>query len=153
MRKGFTYPEIIVVMAIVISLFSLVTFGVLNSERKSAMVASTHTLVSDIRQQQVKAMTGDTEGQALASPFGVHLDTDRYVLFKGSNYSAADTANFTVMLDDSIRLTTDFAGGNLIFAQGSGELPAGGQAVLTSLTDTQTVTLIFNSYGVEIAQN
>jgi prepilin-type N-terminal cleavage/methylation domain-containing protein len=153
MKKGFTYPELIVVMAIVLSLFALVTFGALNSERKSAMVATTHTLMSDIRQQQLKAMIGDTDGQASASAFGVHLESDRYILFKGINYSPSDPVNFTVMLDPGIGVTTDFSGGNLIFAVGSGEMPSSGEVTLTSTSDSASVSLMLNNYGVEVAQN
>jgi prepilin-type N-terminal cleavage/methylation domain-containing protein len=153
MKKGFTYPELIVVMAILLSLFTLVSQGTLGSERKVAVVAIRSTVLSDIRQQQLKAMVGDTDSQPASSDFGVHLAGDRYVLFKGTAYNAGDPNNFSVLLDPNIVITSTFAGDNLIFSQGSGNLPAAGAITLSSTLDARTVILNFNAFGVVTSQN
>jgi hypothetical protein len=76
-------------------------------------------LRSDLKQQQLKAMDGDsTNGTATPSNHGIHFESNKYTLFKNT-YNVSDTTNFIVNLDSNISITTT---GDLIFTQGSGQI-------------------------------
>lgn len=120
-RRGFTLVELIIVMSIMGILLGLVTVGLSNVRQRTTINTLTQTFVADVRQQQIKAMVGDTQGAATANSYGVHLDTDRYVLFRGAAYSATDPNNFAVDLQDNIQFVN--ADWDIIFSRIVGDVP------------------------------
>src|SRR4030043_1020291 len=105
--KGFTLIELMVVMAI----FALITcFGALNLvnlQTKSSLASDVNTLVSDIKEQQIKTMVGDMGGTASQIEFGIYFESNRYTLFRGASYSS-NPSNFPIDLSDNTTLTTSF---------------------------------------------
>ena len=152
-QLGFTFIELVLVMGIIAVLLGFTVFNLAGAQRSSSASTTLDTLVADIRSQQIKAMTGSTEGRSSTDSYGVHFGTNQYVLFHGTSYNPSDLSNFTVTLDPSVVFTADtFPSGNVVFQNASGEV-----AGFTSSTDSiclQTVvggniqTITFNQYGV-----
>jgi len=155
---GFTLPELIVVLGILMILLSLSTVNLLTIYGKTSLSTKTSILISDIKQQQLKSMLGDTEGETLADSYGIYFEQNRYILFKGTSYSASDPLNFALNLESDLQFSNiTFPQSQIVFSQGSGEV-AGYTSDLDTVTltnirtsDSQTVEL--NRYGVIIVVN
>lgn len=149
MKTGFTLIELIVVLGMLATLSGL-SYLTLFGRIQQTDVANTMTgLVADLRSQQVRAMNGEqTNG---AGSYGVHLDTDHYVLFSGSAYSANDPGNTTFPARGA-QLSTTFAGGNVVFSPGNGEIigfVSNGNAMTVASTEGGAIkTVRLNRYGV-----
>ncbi|HYK08689.1 MAG TPA: type II secretion system protein [Candidatus Eisenbacteria bacterium] len=152
-QNGFTFPEIIIVMGIVTILLGFITFNLLRAQSSSSLASTLDTLITDIKNQQIKAMTGDTEGRDSPDRYGIHFTASQYVLFHGASYNASDTSNVTVSLDSNLDFASNtFPNGNIIFLQTSGEVSSysatTNSIVLQTTTDNQSKTLTINKYGV-----
>lgn len=156
-EKGFTLVELIIVLGITFIIFGFITINMVNFQQKTSVNTTIDTLISEIKNQQTKAMTGaGTNGSG--NSYGIYYQADRYVLFSGSSYSSGDPSNFTVMLDSNNSFTNiTFPSNTIVFLQRSGELNGfiNGSNTITlknseGLND-KTVTL--NKYGVIVSIN
>ncbi|MDO8488172.1 MAG: type II secretion system protein [bacterium] len=151
MRKGFTLPELVIVIAVMLVLIALVTTNLLRPQHRASTTSAMVTLIGDLKQQQLKAMLGNTEGGTTAGSFGVFIDNGQYVLFHGSTYAANDTTNFAVVLDTPLAISTSLLNSQLVFAPGSGEVvgwQTGSDTIsLTHSESKETSTLTINAYG------
>ncbi len=150
--------ELIIVAAIISSLAVLGTMNLVGSQRQSGMDAAVVQVVSDLREQRIRAMTGDTEGTGTISSYGIYFGTDAYTLFRGNSYAAGDAANFVVNLDSTISFANvNFPGGVVVFSDGSGEVAGWSSATdsfaLTDPDNGTTKTITINQYGVPVAIN
>jgi prepilin-type N-terminal cleavage/methylation domain-containing protein len=144
-QQGFTIIELAVTMGIFAIITSLVTINLLNAQHIASIDTTATTLVADLKQQQVKAMTWDTEGRGVQDSYGVHFETNKYFLFHGTTYTTGEPSNFEVALEGSLIFTGT---GDAIFAEGSGEKTGLGSITLRdTLTNKQKVITI-NDYGV-----
>lgn len=154
-NKGFTLIELMAVIGILATLIGLATINLSGAQQKSSISATVNVIISDMKEQQVKAMIGDTEGRASTTPYGVHVDASQYVLFSGT-YSAAEPSNFVVPLPDTIKF--DVASRpEIIFERVTGEVyqfsSGPDKIILKNTTNVDTKTIIFNRYGVIIDIN
>lgn len=151
-QKGFSLIEVLLVMGIFVLLAGLGFTSLLNVKDTSFSSSAVYTLVADIKNQQIKAMTGDTEGRGTPDTYGVYIQSSQYVLFHGQVYSATDSSNFSVSAPQGYTLSSTFSGDKIIFASGSGEIQnfTSGQDTirLTNTVTNQQSTLQLNKYGV-----
>ena len=155
MRKGFTLPEILVSIGILTVLFSIATFSLLKSYRSFTRAAFVDTLLTDLRDQQNKAMSQDTQGEAVSSDYGVYLSNDSYILFRGSSYDADDPGNFQIGLNPGLEIVNvSLPGNSVIFESGSGEVSgfAGGSDSfeIDDTTSGEVTTISLNRYGIPL---
>lgn len=121
-------------MAIILTLLQVGWVNLYRFQQTATTGAAIDTLVSDIRNQQIRAMNGDTYNTGTTNNFGIYFQSDRYTLFFGSAYSAAASTNFVIRFEPNIRMTGNtFASNQLIFVKGSGEINT------TDLEDTVTL--------------
>lgn len=120
-QKGITLIEILIVGAILGILFGF-TIVNLRSVQSSASVTSLITQLSaDIHNQQLMAMMGQTQDAQLSSSYGIHFDTDKYILFQGDTYDPSNQQNLAIDLDSNLSLQQiTFPQGTLIFQAHSG---------------------------------
>ena len=145
-ERGFTLIELMWILSITGIIFGFVVINLLSASQSSTLLANMSTLVTDIKQQQFKAMMGDAQKTATPSSYGVHFDQNQYVLFKGNSYSANNPANIAIAVQTPLKFTTPSA--ELLFAQLTGELTvASSQAILDTSTGTSR-TILMNRYGV-----
>ncbi|HYM65488.1 MAG TPA: type II secretion system protein [Candidatus Sulfotelmatobacter sp.] len=155
-NRGFTLIELVVVMGILIMLFSFASFNFVGVQRKTSINSFADDLVSDIASQQTKAMVG--VGTSSGDNYGIYFQSDKYILFKGTSYSANDPNNFTVSLDSGSSFSSvTFPGSSIIFSSISGELNgfSQGQNTVTikDLQSLKTETITVNRYGVVTSEN
>lgn len=153
MRRGFTMIDFLVSIAVFVGLLGLISVNLLSSQQKTNLTTTLTSLMTDLRLQQFKAMTGDTEGRGVNDSYGIFFGTNSYTVFHGTVYNAGDTANFTVSLPTGIQLTNvTFPATTVIFNKGSGEvvdwMSGANSFALTSPTDGKTKTVTINRYGV-----
>jgi len=148
--QGFTLPELVVTIFVLLTLVSLITINLSYTQRRATLNTAITTLVADLKDQQMKAMSGDTEGRSSADNYGIYFQSGSYVLFHGSSYNASASANTTITIDTSQHFTT--TGKTVLFNRVTGEVSG-----YNSSSDTITLedipsgdqkTLEYNRYGV-----
>ncbi len=151
-RAGFTLIETIVTIGIFTLLIALVVPGFASSISSASINTITTVFVSDLKSQQIKAMTGDTEGRGTPEPHGIHITATSYILFQGASFNASDDLNFEVPVDSKYTLSTSFPSDNIVFEQGSGEIVGftASQNTITIIEDTSGAVeeIQLNQYGV-----
>lgn len=153
MRKGFTLVEVIVVMAIVSTLFAISIVSLNTFQQNTFQNTSEDVLLSDLKLQQLKSMTGDNNSTTTFEEFGIHFETNSYTLFRGSSYSASDPENFTVTLNPNLSFSqVDFANSQIVFERNSGEIigftPGNNTITINNnVTDSDSI-ITLNRYGV-----
>lgn len=138
-RPGFTLVEVLIIMGILAILFTISSLNLSNTVPQSALSNATELLVADLKQQQLSALTGNTEGQDNSSNYGIYFTADKYILFRGSVYDANEASNFDINLDN-ISTSTTASGSVIIFQKNSGE-------ILNFQTSNNTITLTHNDIG------
>lgn len=144
--KGFTLVELLVVMGVAAILLGLTTINLVRVQQTTNLGAVTDTLISDIKSQQIKAMNGAAGGGS----FGIHFTSlNSYVLFKGSLYTAADPANFSVDLDTTISVSSA-PDNDIIFSPTTGDIASLHENTVTikHTAGGEQQTLKLNKLGV-----
>lgn len=108
------------VVTITSILLGLSTMDLFSAKFKASLNSTVTMFVSDLRQQQLKAMVGDTEGRVTSDYYGIYFEASRYILFHGTAYSSSDTYNFPVALEGDMAFVN--TGVSVIFSKVSGEL-------------------------------
>ncbi|OGK25063.1 hypothetical protein A3A46_04100 [Candidatus Roizmanbacteria bacterium RIFCSPLOWO2_01_FULL_37_13] len=152
---GFTLIELIVTLSILVILTGLTSVNLLGFYAKNTLNTSIPILISDLKQQQLKAMVGDTEGDTSHAAYGIYFQSDRYTLFQGSSYSDLDTANFDIILNRDLQFSNIILpGSQIVFASGSGEVANYNQSfdyvTLKNTSTDETKTVRINQYGTII---
>ena len=151
-QRGFTLIELGIVLGIIAILLGFVTFNLVNVQKITSVNSEIDTLVSDMKSQQTKAMTG-AGSSGTGQSFGIYFQSDRYILFTGTSYSSTNSSNFTVTLGGNIEFSdSTFPDNTLIFLRQSGELKGfiDGRNTI-SIQNTQGLnkkTITVNRYGV-----
>lgn len=149
-QMGLTLIEMIIVIGIVMALLGIAFLNISNIRVVSSGGSATTVLISDFKNQQIKAMTGDTEGRGVADNYGIKILPNRYVLFHGLSYIPSDTSNFTIPIDDGQVLSSTFQDDMIIFSSNSGELVnylSGQDTVSITTNQGSTKVIQFNKYG------
>lgn len=155
-EKGFTLIELIIVLGITLLILGFITINLANFQQKTSVNTTVDTLISDMKNQQAKAMAG--AGSGSGNSYGIYFQPDRYILFTGSSYSSTNSSNFTVRLDATISFTNITLPSNvLVFLRQSGEINGftNGSNTIT-VKDTQgsnKQTITINKYGVVTSVN
>lgn len=101
-QKGFTLTELIIAIGLLFILFGFSSIALLGSIRRPAQAGATDILLTDLKSQQSKAMTGRGE-------HGINFATSSYTLTPD---------NFVVNLPEGFEFT---ATQQINFAAGTGE--------------------------------
>lgn len=151
-KKGFTLIETIVVIGIFLALVALTVPNILNFRSASSLNTTTTSFVTELKNQQVKAMTGDTEGSGTPQDYGIYIDDNSYTVFRGNTFDQNEPSNFSITIDSNYELSTTFPSGLIIFGEKNGEIVGftEGQNTITireKRTGQQKI-ITLNKYGV-----
>jgi prepilin-type N-terminal cleavage/methylation domain-containing protein len=145
--RGFTLIELSLVIAIFLILVGLTTVNLFQLQHANQLSATVSSFLADMKEQQIKAMVGDTEGSGTMANYGVHFDTTSYTLFR----NAFETGNFTVTLPSGTQIASAF-GTQILFQKGGGDISGfvNGNNTITFIdtgnNNQKVITL--NRYGV-----
>lgn len=159
LQAGITYVEVMVGLAMFSLLLTLTTINFPNIIQRASMDATVVTTVSDIKDQQLKAMVGADNVDETFTSFGIHFQPDRYTLFRGSTYNNPGNAtNYVVMLGDPIQFQTiNLPNSQIIFSVRNGEVQnfnsAQNSITLINTVSNQQKTIQFNRLGVVTSIN
>lgn len=161
-NRGFsTLAEIILVMGIMSIIFSIGLLSFPKVQQRANITSAADTFLADFKEQQIRAMTGDSESGTLPDYYGIEFEEDGYTLFKGATPSA-DPARFKVDIPSSVLLTSgfiiDYGGGvtisGLLFNKGSGAVASccNGNPVITfrDRNSSMEKTITVNKLGAFI---
>ncbi|OGG03584.1 hypothetical protein A2W14_03335 [Candidatus Gottesmanbacteria bacterium RBG_16_37_8] len=154
---GYTLIEIMVVVTASLILLSMVTLNVVNLKPRTSIHTTITTLLSDLKEQQMKAMTGKESGGS-ASNYGIRFESDRYILFSGATYNPNNSSNFTVNLDDNLVMENiNLPSSTIAFTALSGEYlnfnPLENSFTIRNTILNEQKTIIINRAGNVIAVN
>ena len=152
-NRGFTLPELIVALGIFTILAGVTSVNLLTSQRQATLAAVSDQLVTDLRQQQMKAMTGDRESRTVPDSYGIYFGPGSYTLFHGSVFNPSDTDNFEVDLDSNMQfINLNLADSSIIFGQESGVFSnytaTSNSFTLLNTADQTSLTFQLNRFGV-----
>ncbi len=151
-NKGFTLVELGVVIGILATLLGIATISLSGAQQKASINTTVQTIISDMKQQQIKAMIGDTEGRSTTDSYGIHFESNQYILFH-KEYLMGDSTNFAIDLAQNFQFESP--GTNVIFQKISGEISADSISSITLLdtTNGNKKTITINKYGVIMGIN
>ncbi len=145
----------LVVMGISAILVAFSTVNILGLQQRTQLSSKLDTLVTDFRAQQVRAMIGEADDSGNIVARGIHFDSNRYVLYRGSVYNPSDPYNFTVNLEGERFVNINFPNANLVFSPGSGEpvnfSPGEDSVTLQQESGGIQKTVTVNKYGTIIS--
>lgn len=151
--RGFTFIETLVVISITLTLLGLASMSMLGSQRSANLTEAIDIFIADMRSQQVKAMTGETILGVQSSGYGIYVESNRYVLFSGNTYNAADTTNASVPFKSPVYASSiGFPNQTIVFLAQSGEVSnfvQGSNTIsISEQNSSKTKTIYINPYGV-----
>jgi len=151
-NSGFTLIELVIVMGIIMTLFSLSAVSIVGLRQKASLNTTIDSLITDLKSQQLKAMIGESEGRASSDVYGIYFETNDYVLFHGGVYLSSSPDNFVVKGGDGVQFSSTFSGHQIVFSQTAGEVVnfvIGNNMIAVSNTVSgEHKTITINRYGV-----
>lgn len=149
-NEGFTLIELLLVMGLMAVLATFATINLIRPQTTASIQSAVDTLASDLRQQQIKSMVGDSSGGSSASTYGIYVGSNSYTVFKGSSYSAGDANNFVFDLGTNTSISTTLPSSQVIFSRISGEVSSfvNGQNTITISSGGESKTITINRLGV-----
>lgn len=153
--RGFVFIELVVVLGILAALLGIVIVNVGNVRNATSVNTTVSTFITDIKNQQTKAMVGDTEGRGIPDVYSVYIESGKYTMFHGQNFTSSDVTNFAVPIESTFQLFTTFPSGKIMFASRSGELlqysSASASVTIRNAATNEQKTVQFNRYGTVIS--
>jgi len=138
--NGFTLLEILIVISIILVIVVMGASSLPSFRTTTELNSSAEDGMSLLLNARSKTLSSHEESQ-----FGVHFETDRVVLFKGTAYSSTSPDNKIVLFPARISLsTTTLAGGgnDVLFKRLTGETDNYGTIVLRLTSDASTTKTI-----------
>ncbi len=150
-RQGFTLIEILVVISVIILIVSITNISYRYFERNTELTITAQKIVSVIKLAQNKAVSSEGDSQ-----YGVHFESNKYILFKGITYQegADDNIENTVSSSleiNNINLTGE--GSNIVFQKINGRTEQDGTINLVLISEPNNLeTINIHSSGqIELA--
>jgi len=135
-RVGFTLIELLVVISILIILGAVVITTFKSFQARQVLELS----VKEVR-QMFELARSQTLASVNDSGYGVHVDSDKAVLFKGTSYSASAPENVSFNLDKRVtisKISFTPEGSDIVFSRGSGDPSASGYIEISLTSDINT---------------
>jgi len=147
-QSGYSLVEISLVLGFIVFLVGIATLNLFQYQHSSQLASTANSFIADYKEQQIKAMIGDTSGSGALSNYGIYFGTTSYTEFQNSY----GTNNFTVNLPLGLQFSTTLPNSQIIFLKGSG-MVSGYTSGKNTITVTDTVNgaqaiLTVNQYGV-----
>lgn len=141
-RRGFTLAEIVTVVAI-LSILMSVAIPSFSGFRNSKLLDATSEEILAV----ISTARGNTLSAKVGSPYGVHFEATKFVLYQGS-YVDPNVNNVVYMLDNKLELTS-IINTNVLFDPLTGKTTQSGSVVVrVKTTPTILRTIIIDGTGI-----
>lgn len=145
-QRGFTLIELLLVMSIMAILIGFITMNLVGSLQNASLTTTEEILITDLKQQQLKSMVGDTEGRSTSDSYGIHFEENSYVLFHGAVYSSGEASNSIINLDSNLQFNNPNF--DIIFSKLSGTISGSLTFELQDNTNSRLKRIHLNRHGV-----
>lgn len=153
-QRGFSFPELLVVIGIIAILSGLISVNLLGVGHRASVASSLEELLADIEKTRYEAMHGV---DATTTPLlhGIHFSPNQYVLFEGATFDPNSSTNVTITLPAPMALTDiEFPGGTVMFAGASGEIvgfsPTSASVAIIDTVTSEKHTVTLNALGTVV---
>ncbi len=152
-RRGFTLVELMITITLFLLFLAFTSLNLARPQTQASLSTTVSLLVSDLQNQQLKAMVNDGGTGEAPSAYGLYIETRKYTLFQGSAFSVGQASNFEVAMSPDIELQqVVFPSSSVVFVQRSGEVqnynPSGNSMVVRSTVSGEQKIISVNKYGV-----
>ncbi len=142
---GFTFIELLVVLGVLAVVTIVAAPFIASSISRNNLQTSAWTLIDDLRRAQAQSMAAHTN-----SAWGVHLQMDRQVFFRGAVYNVSDPDNIVTILPATITIfgfTLNGGGSDVRFSKVRGDTSDYGTITLQDSSSNETITITINAAG------
>lgn len=140
-RGGFTFMEVLIVIALLVGLTGLAIPFYQSFQVGSQLDNTTQELSQTLRRAQAKAMATE-----FLSAFGVHFESESFTVFEGTSYVSGDPINEVTPFTSAITITPAM-GSEIIFSSLYGETTNTGTITIIA-SNGASRTLTINDLGV-----
>lgn len=144
--RGFTLIEIFVSIAVIVVITAAILGGLSSFRRTSDLNQATDGVIAALRDGRLRTIESKD-----SSGWGVHLESTRVTLFKGTTFSQGAADNAVFNLPPAVTLTWSLQGGgtDVTFARISGETRRPGTLTLALVADaSKTRTIVIRASGL-----
>lgn len=146
-QKGFTITEILIVIAILAVMVTIVVSAFSKFNNNQSLSGALGEVTSTLNEARANTLASYDN-----VAYGVHFQTDKVVLFKGSIYSASDPDNEDVTLSSKISIS-DIAlsggGSEVVFKRLTGKTEQNGTITLSLISEpSKTKTITIQTSGI-----
>ena len=134
MKKGFTFIEILIIIAVVLVLMVFTANGFSKLRDGQTLNSAVEQINSLIDEARFK-----TAGSKNNLKYGIHFETSRVVLFEGDTFSEPNTANKEQVLPGLVEISLislNGGGADLVFKKLTGETDQYGTITIRLKNDT-----------------
>lgn len=153
LHQGFTFVEVVIVIGLVGMLIAILSTTLFRSQQSASLDTTAQLMVSDIKKQQIFAMSGDTASPGVFIDYSIRFDPHQYTLYPGSVYAASNTLNTVVSVEEPLRIISATGSAQVItFARLSGDVrnysTSSGTIVIQNDQTNQQKQILVNQRGV-----
>jgi len=146
-NKGFTLIEILAVIFVMVFLISAGIVSYRSFEKSTELENTSQNIISVLKLAQTKTTASED-----ASQYGIHFESDKYILFKGNIYQAESEDNKTYNISNRLEIyNINFSeeSSDVIFQRISGATEQNGNISIKIISDpVKFKTISIESLGV-----
>jgi Tfp pilus assembly protein FimT len=138
-QKGITGLEMLVVVAVLAIIFAIVTPQFAKIREGAVVKAAIEDVLSSINKAK-----NQTISSVDSSEYGVHFESDRVIIFKGTVFSSGASTNETVNITSPAsisNITITGGGADIYFNRLSGAPNTSGSIIVSSTNFSKTITI------------
>lgn len=135
-KKGLTLLEIMIVIGAICILAAVVLPQFYAIRQNQVLKAATEDVVSAVDKARSQTLASFN-----SSEYGVHFQSDRIIIFKGTTFSSGATTNETIMLTSPATLALSGMGANVYFVRLTGEPSTTGSVIISNGATSKTITI------------
>jgi prepilin-type N-terminal cleavage/methylation domain-containing protein len=150
-QKGFTLIELLVVVAIMVIVLVVILARFTLFGKQTNLDGTAQQIISILQMARSQTVASLDE-----SVYGVHFETNKYVLFKGATYNPASTDNkeYTLNSSEIYEINLSGGGGEVVFDRIKGSTSESGNVKIRLTTDnSKTKTIVVTSMGASGLEN
>lgn len=139
MKRGFTFLEILISLGVFFMLATIVTTAISNFRKNAPLAEVKSRALSELA--LARSQTLGSEGN---SRYGVHFEALKIVRFKGTFYSASDSANQVYELPAGTQISSIALGGpsDVVFERLTGRASAWGIVKISLASDANASSTV-----------